>query len=93
MIRVLVLTDDVPEWVNKFHQCLFTVRERRTKEGYHLQNPLFAVDIEKDAEYQLAGSRYSHIIVDKPVSLDYERTVLEPFIMMNIEHTKQYSSK
>lgn len=90
LISILVLTDDVPEWVNKFHQCLYTVRERKTKDGYHLENPLFVVDIESDVENKLAGSRYTYIIVDKPVPRDYEQTVLRPFIIMNIEHTERY---
>lgn len=67
MISILILTNDVIGWANKFHCCLHTLRERKTNDGYHLENPLFVVDIENDISKNRKRRRYSHIIIDKPI--------------------------
>lgn len=72
MISILILTNDVIGWTNKFHCCLHTLRERKTNDGYHLENPLFVVDIENDISKNRKRRRYSHIIIDKPIPNDYE---------------------
>ena len=90
MISILVLTDDIVEWVNKFQCCLHTIRERKTSVGYHLENPLFFVDIENDTGLERQRRRYSHIILDKQISNDFETIVIRPLISNPVIHTKNF---
>lgn len=90
MISILVLTDNVTEWVDKFHCCLCTLREHKTSNGYHLENPVFFVDIESDTSKNRKGRRYSNIIIDKPIQNDYERAVVCPLALNPVIHTKRY---
>lgn len=89
-VSILVLTNDVPEWVDKFHCCLHTLRERKTSDGYHLENPLFVVDIESGTSGNRKMRRYSHIIIDKPIPNDYEGIVIRPLVSNPVIHTKRY---
>lgn len=90
MINILILTNDVIEWTNKFHCCLRTLREHKTSDGYHLENPLFVVDIESDINENRKRRRYSHIIIDKPIPNDYEIAVIRPLISNPVIHTRRY---
>lgn len=90
MISILILTNDVIGWTNKFHCCLHTLRERKTNDGYHLENPLFVVDIENDISKNRKRRRYSHIIIDKPIPNDYEVAVIRPLVSNPVIHTNRY---
>ena len=90
MISILILTDDVIGWTNKIHCCLHTLREHKTNDGYHLENPLFFVDIENDINENRKRRRYSHIIIDKPIPNDYEVAVIRPLISNPVIHTNRY---
>lgn len=90
MISILILTDDILEWVQKIKCCLNTLRERKTEVGYHLENPMFTVDIENDTSSNRQQRRYSHIIFDKDIQEDYEKIVIRPLISNPVIHTKRY---
>ena len=90
MISILILTDDVVGWINKIHCCLHTFRERKTSDGYHLENPLFIVDIESDTGERRKRRRYSHIIIDTPMSSDYEKSVIRPLVSNPLIYTNRY---
>ena len=90
MISILILTNDVIGWTNKFHCCLHTLRERKTNDGYYLENPLFVVDIENDISKNRKRRRYSHIIIDKPIPNDYEVAVIRSLISNPVIHTNRY---
>lgn len=91
MISILILTDDTLEWVQKIKCCLNTLRERKTYVGYHLENPMFTVDIENDTSFNRPRRRYSHIILDKYVPENYENIVIRSLISNPVIHTKRMS--
>lgn len=89
MISILILTDDIPVWVQKIKCCLNTLREHKTDSGYHLENPIFTVDIENDISFNRKQKRYSHIILDKDIQKDYEKIAIRPLISNPVVHTKR----
>lgn len=88
MISILILTDDTGEWARKVRNSLNVLRARTASGGYHIENPLFTVDIMSDDV--TARRRYSHIIIDKPVHQDFENIVLRSLISSPIIHTEKY---
>lgn len=90
MISILILTDNASEWVQKIKCCLNTLRECKTKVGYHLENSMFMVDIENDTRFNRKRRRYSHIIFDKCIQKDYEETVIRPLISNPVIYTTRY---
>lgn len=90
MISVLVLTDDVSTWANKFQNCLSALHEHKTEDDCYLENPMFKVNIKKMLRGLEKEKRYTHIIVDKYISKGYEEEVLRPKISNPVIYERGY---
>lgn len=91
MIRILIFTDKTGEWKQNICSCLNVLREHKIPDGYHIENPLFTVDIVSDATSFRKFHRYSHIILDKPVCQDFEKCIIRPLISNPVIHTQRFS--
>lgn len=89
-ISVLIITDNIPKWVNVVQNAINVLRCNKADNGstYHLENPMFYIDIESNTKDYKKRRRYSHIIVDKVINDDFEKCVLRPLISNPVRYTE-----
>lgn len=75
MIGVLVVTDNIKEWENKFQSCMKFTSKRRDiySNEFYFANGVFSIYIVKSVKEQARGYRWSAIILDKPIDTEFLR--------------------
>lgn len=80
MIKILVITEDITEWVAKFTNCMELEVYRRTSRDVYLKNQIFVIYIQSFATEFMRGYRWNTIILDKPIDRRIEREILLPYL-------------
>ena len=65
MIGVLVVTDNIKEWEDKFQACMKFTSERRDiySNEFYFKNEVFSIYIVKSVKEQVRGYRWNAIIL------------------------------
>lgn len=92
MIGVLVVTDNIKEWEDKFQACMKFTSERRDiySNEFYFKNEVFSIYIVKSIEEQKRGYRWSVIILDKPIDTEIEFQFLRPSICSVVKTDNYY---
>lgn len=91
MIEILVITENITEWVAKFTNCMELEVYRRTSRDVYLKNQIFVIYIQSFATEFMRGHKWNTIILDKPIDKRIEREVLLPQLNWNIIKTNNYN--
>ena len=84
MIKILIITDDFDKWLNYIKRQVNIDKEKRSVTEGLLINNLFYFSLRHNISSSSRGEAWSHVILDKEVDYELERSVLIPAIKHNI---------
>lgn len=84
MIKILIITDDFDKWSNYIKRQVNIDKEKRSITEDLLINNLFYFSLRHNIFSSGCGEAWSHVILDKEVDYELERSVLIPTIKHNI---------
>ena len=84
MIKILIITDDFDKWSNYIKRQVNNDKEKRSVTEGLLINNLFYFSLRHNISSSSRGEAWSHVILDKEVDYELERSVLIPAIKHNI---------
>ena len=84
MIKILIITDDFDKWSNYIKRQVNIDKEKRSVTEGLLINNLFYFSLRHNISSSSRGEAWSHVILDKEVDYELERSVLIPAIKHNI---------
>lgn len=92
MISILIITDNAIKWIEKIENSLNLVRKTKWCDGWSFETPMFMVDIMSDVSLQRKQRRYSSIIIDKNIPIEYDKYVLQP-MLRSVIYTRKFEGK
>ena len=84
MIKILIIIDDFDKWSNYIKRQVNIDKEKRSVTEGLLINNLFYFSLRHNISSSSRGEAWSHVILDKEVDYELERSVLIPAIKHNI---------
>lgn len=92
MIGVLVVTDNIKEWEDKFQACMKFTSKRHDiySNEFYFANEVFSIYIVKSIKEQVRGHEWSAIILDKPIDTEIEFHFLRPRIHSVVKTDNYY---
>lgn len=92
MIGVLVVTDNIKEWEDKFQSCMKFTSKRRDiySNEFYFANEVFSIYIVKSVKEQVRGYRWNAIILDKLIDTEIEFQCLRPRIYSVVKTDNYY---
>lgn len=90
MIKIMIITDDITEWVQKIKDNIANCNIRKQPSGYYfIYNELFNIIIQSNPVFNIRGREFSCIIIDKYISSVTKELDLRPLLKHSlIETTK-----
>jgi hypothetical protein len=91
MMRILILTDSLTRWALKLNRIILDSKITQKSGSFTLtmDDSLMIVVSTRFSE-DLKAYRWTNIILDKPVPLQFEYDVLVPMLRHGIERTQWY---
>ena len=85
MIRILIITDNVFNWVDKIFDNSREYVVRKSNEILFINTPLLYVEITSEIDDRSRGQRWNTIILDKDVSAEIYQQILLPSLWSIID--------
>ncbi len=92
MIKILILTDNIDEWVDKLVKELPAATIIRQKSMTIIQTETFRFQIQKSLFESMRGYALSCVILDNKIDDDVEFDMIIPSLKGSIIRTKNYCS-
>lgn len=92
MIKILILTSNISEWVAKVCKNLSDYSARKLNNGkvVLISSDMFRFEIREAFQESVKGSCHSCAILDTYISDEIERYVVRPCVKSSIIHTNNY---
>ena len=78
MIKILIITDDMPSWMWEFNYYMNFLSKKIYLNYAHLSNDLFDVVMTSTINEQWRGQQWNTIILDKSISNEIYTQILVP---------------
>lgn len=90
MIKILIITDNVEQWVQKLTGQLSHYKCDKNRDSIMIRCDLFSFEVRKSFPMNMRGSCYSCAVLDKGIDPRIEYETLMPTVKASIIKTRNY---